>query len=66
MRKSGRVATVTMKNPYIFDFPDIETPIHEHDLERALTKHIQRFLLELGKGFAYVGNQIREFKRLWV
>ncbi|WP_166437083.1 PDDEXK nuclease domain-containing protein [Niastella caeni] len=55
-----------MKNPYIFDFPDIETPIHEHDLERALTKHIQRFLLELGKGFAYVGNQIREFKRLWV
>lgn len=53
----AELANLTLKNPYIFDFLDIETPMHERDLERALTKHIQRFLLELGKGFAYVGNQ---------
>ncbi|MCS3795025.1 YhcG family protein [Niastella sp. OAS944] len=53
----AELARLTLKNPYIFDFLDIEGPIHERDLERALTKHIQRFLLELGKGFAYVGNQ---------
>jgi predicted nuclease of restriction endonuclease-like (RecB) superfamily len=51
------LANLTLKNPYIFDFLDIEMPMHERDLERALMKHIQRFLLELGKGFAYVGNQ---------
>lgn len=53
----AELARLTLKNPYIFDFLDIEVPIHERDLERALVKHIQRFLLELGKGFAYVGNQ---------
>jgi predicted nuclease of restriction endonuclease-like (RecB) superfamily len=53
----AELARLTLKNPYIFDFLDIEAPMHERDLERALVKHIQRFLLELGKGFAYVGNQ---------
>lgn len=53
----AELARLTLKNPYVFDFLDIEAPMHERDLERALTKHIQRFLLELGKGFAYVGNQ---------
>jgi predicted nuclease of restriction endonuclease-like (RecB) superfamily len=53
----AELARLTLKNPYIFDFLDIEVPMHERDLERALVKHIQRFLLELGKGFAYVGNQ---------
>jgi predicted nuclease of restriction endonuclease-like (RecB) superfamily len=53
----AELARLTLKNPYIFDFLDIEVPMHERDLERGLVKHIQRFLLELGKGFAYVGNQ---------
>lgn len=53
----AELVRLTLKNPYIFDFLDIEAPIHERDLERALMKHIKRFLLELGKGFAYVGNQ---------
>jgi predicted nuclease of restriction endonuclease-like (RecB) superfamily len=53
----AELAALTLKNPYIFDFVDIEVPMHERDLERSLMKHIQRFLLELGKGFAYVGNQ---------
>ena len=53
----AELAKLTLKNPYIFDFLDIEVPMHERDLERSLLKHIKRFLLELGKGFAYVGNQ---------
>jgi predicted nuclease of restriction endonuclease-like (RecB) superfamily len=53
----AELAKLTLKNPYVFDFLDIEVPMHERDLERALLKHIKRFLLELGKGFAYVGNQ---------
>jgi predicted nuclease of restriction endonuclease-like (RecB) superfamily len=53
----AELAKLTLKNPYIFDFLDIEAPTHERDLERSLLKHIKRFLLELGKGFAYVGNQ---------
>lgn len=32
---------------------------HEHDIERALVRHITRFLLELGAGFAFVGRQYR-------
>jgi predicted nuclease of restriction endonuclease-like (RecB) superfamily len=53
----AELAKLTLKNPYIFDFLDIEAPMRERDLERSLLKHIKRFLLELGKGFAYVGNQ---------
>jgi predicted nuclease of restriction endonuclease-like (RecB) superfamily len=56
-RDQAELARLTLKNPYIFDFLDIGDEMHERDLERALLKHIQRFLLELGKGFAYVGNQ---------
>jgi predicted nuclease of restriction endonuclease-like (RecB) superfamily len=39
----AELARLTLKNPYIFDFLDIEAPMHERDLERALIKHIQRF-----------------------
>ncbi|HEX6426318.1 MAG TPA: PDDEXK nuclease domain-containing protein, partial [Niastella sp.] len=53
----AELAKLTLKNPYVFDFLDIEAPMHERDIERSLLKHIKRFLLELGKGFAYVGNQ---------
>jgi predicted nuclease of restriction endonuclease-like (RecB) superfamily len=56
-QNQAELAKLTLKNPYIFDFLDIEAPMHERDLERSLLKHIKRFLLELGKGFAYVGNQ---------
>lgn len=51
----------TIKNPYIFDFlglPDSEA-YHESDMERVIIDNIQSFLLELGKGFAFVGRQKR-------
>ena len=50
-----------IKDPYVFEFlgiPD-EKPIMESDLEKALITHIENFLLELGKGFMYVGSQQR-------
>lgn len=46
-----------LKDPYVFDFLTTGEKAHERDLEKELTKHIQKFLLELGQGFAFVGNQ---------
>jgi predicted nuclease of restriction endonuclease-like (RecB) superfamily len=46
-----------LKDPYIFDFLDLTEQAQEKDLEDELIKHILQFLLELGKGFAFVGRQ---------
>jgi predicted nuclease of restriction endonuclease-like (RecB) superfamily len=51
------LARETLKNPYLFDFVGIGEEMQERELERALVANIKKFLLELGKGFAYVGNQ---------
>ena len=51
------LAHQTLKDPYIFDFLSITEDAHERDVEKALTLHIQKFLLELGTGFAFVGSQ---------
>lgn len=50
-----------VKDPYVFEFLGLpeEKPIMESDLEKALIAHIENFLLELGKGFMYVGSQQR-------
>ena len=48
-----------LKNPYVLEFlglPEI-ADFHESDLERAVITHLQRFLLELGNGFAFVARQ---------
>ena len=47
----------TLKDPYIFDFLTIAEQFTERELETELVKHIQKFLLELGTGFAFVGRQ---------
>ena len=54
-------ASDVVKDPYVFEFLGIpeEKPIMESDLEKALIAHIEKFLLELGKGFMYVGSQQR-------
>lgn len=46
------------KEPYLFDFLGTDMPRREIEIERQLTEHIQRFLLELGQGFAFVGRQV--------
>ena len=51
------LAQQTLKNPYVFDFLGFGEAIKERELERGLIQHLKKFLLELGKGFAYVGNQ---------
>ncbi|MCC7202049.1 MAG: DUF1016 family protein [Nitrospirae bacterium] len=48
-----------LKNPYVLEFlglPDVAM-LHESNLERAIITHLQRFLLELGNGFAFVARQ---------
>lgn len=51
------LAQQTLKDPYIFDFMSITNEFKEKDIEKQLVQHITKFLLELGKGFAFVGNQ---------
>ena len=51
------LATETLKNPYLFDFLNLDAEAKEREVEAALIQHIRKFLLELGRGFAYVGNQ---------
>ena len=46
-----------LKDPYIFDFLTLEEPFHERELETSLLHQLERFLLELGQGFAFVGRQ---------
>jgi predicted nuclease of restriction endonuclease-like (RecB) superfamily len=47
----------TLKDPYIFDFLTLEPLFHERELETGLIQHLEKFLLELGQGFAFVGRQ---------
>jgi len=51
------LARQTLKDPYIFDFLAMTPAMHELDMEKQLTDHIMRFLLELGAGFAFIGRQ---------
>jgi len=47
----------TLKDPYLFDFLTLAEPFHERELETGLVAHLEKFLLELGQGFAFVGRQ---------
>jgi predicted nuclease of restriction endonuclease-like (RecB) superfamily len=51
------LAQQILKNPYNFEFLTLASSAKEKDLERGLINNISKFLLELGKGFAYLGNQ---------
>ncbi len=51
------LAVQTLKDPYIFDFLQLNEDFKEKDIENQLVNHIRKFLLELGKGFAFVGQQ---------
>jgi predicted nuclease of restriction endonuclease-like (RecB) superfamily len=52
------MAAQIFKDPYLFDFLGTADPRREREVEQALVDHIQRFLLELGAGFAFVGRQV--------
>ncbi len=51
------LAQQTLKDPYVFDFFTMAKPYKERDIEKQLVQHVTKFLLELGKGFAFVGQQ---------
>ncbi len=51
------LAQESLKDPYLFDFLTLEVPFHERELETGLVAHVEKFLLELGAGFAFVGRQ---------
>lgn len=52
------MAAQLFKDPYLFDFLGTADPRREAEVEQALVDHIQKFLLELGAGFAFVGRQV--------
>jgi predicted nuclease of restriction endonuclease-like (RecB) superfamily len=47
----------TLKDPYIFDMLTFTDEYNERDVELGLVKHIEKFLLEMGAGFAFMGRQ---------
>jgi predicted nuclease of restriction endonuclease-like (RecB) superfamily len=51
------LAQQTLRDPYLFDFLTLAEPFHERELETGLVAHLEKFLLELGQGFAFVGRQ---------
>lgn len=56
---TAALAQATLKDPYIFDFLGISDEAHERDIETSLVRHITQLLLELGTGFAFLGQQVR-------
>lgn len=53
----SELAVQTMKDPYIFDFIPFKEDMVERDIEQALVRDVTKLLLELGTGFAFLGNQ---------
>lgn len=57
-KTDSNMAVQVFKDPYLFDFLGTDAPRREAELEKGLVAHIQKFLLELGQGFAFVGQQV--------
>jgi predicted nuclease of restriction endonuclease-like (RecB) superfamily len=53
----SQLAIETIRNPYNFDFLGLENDALEREIENAMMNHITRFLIEMGKGFSFVGRQ---------
>ena len=54
----SELAVQTMKDPYIFDFIPFREDMVERDIEQALVQDVAKLLLELGTGFAFLGNHL--------
>jgi predicted nuclease of restriction endonuclease-like (RecB) superfamily len=55
--KQAQMAQQMLKDPYNFGFLTLEPEVQELEIEKQLTEHITKFLLEQGKGFAFIGRQ---------
>ena len=51
------LANYLLKDPYIFDLAGAKEKADEKDIEEQLVKHVTRYLLEMGNGFAFVARQ---------
>ncbi|WP_097028579.1 PDDEXK nuclease domain-containing protein [Clostridium peptidivorans] len=56
---NNKLAVETLKDPYIFDFITMTEDMNERDIENQLVKKVTKLLLELGSGFAFIGNQYK-------
>lgn len=56
---NNKLAVDILKDPYIFDFITMTEEMNERDIESQLVKKITKLLLELGSGFAFIGNQYK-------
>ena len=55
----SELAKQLFKDPYIFDFMTLTAPFTEREIELELVKNVEKFLVELGAGFAFVGRQYK-------
>jgi YhcG PDDEXK nuclease domain len=53
----SELAHYALKDPYFFGFLGLNEKAHEREVEKALIQHMEKFLLELGAGFAFLGRQ---------
>lgn len=58
LQPQSDLAQQALKDPYIFDFLTLTVDDQERELEQGLIEHIQKFMLEMGVGFAFVGRQV--------
>ena len=56
--EQSEMAVQVLRDPYNFDFLTLTHPLEERKLERGLLMHMRDLLLELGRGFAFVGSQV--------
>lgn len=56
--EQSAMAQQSLKDPYSLGFLTLQDGYNERDIEQGLVVHIQKFLLELGKGFAFIGRQV--------
>ncbi|MCL2441462.1 MAG: PDDEXK nuclease domain-containing protein [Treponema sp.] len=56
-KPQSNLATETLKNPYVFDFVEQREGIIEREIEQELVANIAKTIMELGTGFAFIGNQ---------
>lgn len=57
-KEQSDLANSIIKDPYNLEFLDVRDKFSERELEENIIDHIRKFLLELGKGFAFMGNQL--------
>ncbi|MCQ2103074.1 MAG: PDDEXK nuclease domain-containing protein [Fibrobacter sp.] len=58
-KEQGDLARELTRDPYCFDFVEVRSDFEERELKDALLKNIEMFLMELGRGFAYMGREYR-------